>query len=345
MLSLRGEGGAVTKPEMEAKLSEAPPQPGLRRPEPHHLTMARNRLLEAGEIVSQRNTTRGGRVVSTFALAARTKQADRAAAWKRLLHSRYLSWSASPSEWGVPPLPFALERVIHASLTESAVHGYRLEKPGGGEVGQLLGRPVAGGPLDDAAFYTALSMDGMPRVATTVLVEAKHLRQWIYPRTQELYQVLDKSARVQVAHPEQSIVPVLVCRKQHFTTGVMAKQMGFHVVGTWRQYVRPIVAGAPEDERKFTEVKDELASNLALHEGSVEQMVNQFVSVLPGRMDDVVARWRAVALHPDVPDTLARLRNDGISNDERRDALVDLREAVNEATGEDRAWGPNPDEV
>ncbi len=44
VLSLLGEEGAVTKPEMEAKLSEAPPQPGLRRPEPHHLTMARNRL-------------------------------------------------------------------------------------------------------------------------------------------------------------------------------------------------------------------------------------------------------------------------------------------------------------
>jgi len=345
VLSLLGEEGAVTKPEMEAKLSEAPPQPGLRRPEPHHLTMARNRLLEAGEIVSQRNTTRGGRVVSTFSLAATTKQADRVAARKRLLHSRYLSWSASPSEWGVPPLPSALERVIHASLTESAVHGYRLVKPGGGEVGQLLGQPVAGGPLDNAAFYTALSTDGMPRAATTVLVEAKNLRQWIYPRTQELYQVLDKSARLQVAHPEQSIVPVLVCRKQHFTTGVMAKQMGFHVIGTWRQYVRPIVAGSPEDERKFTEVNDELRYNLALHEGSVEQMVNQFVSVLPGRMDDVVARWRAVALHPDVPEILARLRDDGINNDERRDALVDLREAVNEVTGEDRAWGPNPDEV
>lgn len=108
--------------------------------------------------------------------------------------------------------------------------------------------------------------------------------------------------------------------------------------------MRPIVAGSPEDERKFTEVNDELAYNLTLHEGSVEQMVNQFVSVLPGRMD-VVARWRTVALHPDVPATLALLRNDGISNDERRDAMVDLREAVNEATGEDRAWGPNPDEV
>jgi len=70
VLSLLVEEGAVTKSEMEAKLSEAPPQLGLRRPEPHHLTMARNRLLEAGEIVSQRNTTRGGRVVTTFSLAA-----------------------------------------------------------------------------------------------------------------------------------------------------------------------------------------------------------------------------------------------------------------------------------
>lgn len=26
-------------------------------------------------------------------------------------------------------------------------------------------------------------------------IEAKNVRQWIYPRTQELYQLLDKSAR------------------------------------------------------------------------------------------------------------------------------------------------------
>lgn len=93
LLELLAVEGAVTQPEMEAKLSEgAFGSSGRRhRPQPHHLSTARHRLLDANVIVQQRNTTRGGRTVSTFSLADVTKKADRAAARKRLLHARYLS--------------------------------------------------------------------------------------------------------------------------------------------------------------------------------------------------------------------------------------------------------------
>ncbi len=274
-----------------------------------------------------------------------TKKASRAAARKRLLHSRFLSWSSHTTEWGVPPLPVALERVIHASLTESAPHGYRLAKPEGGEVRRLLGQPVAGGPLDNAAFYTPLGDDGVPGPPTTVLIEAKNVRQWIYPTTQELYQLLDKAARLQVANPGRSVVPVLVCRRAHFTTAVMAKQMGFHVIETWRQYVRPIVASSEELQRMFDEVNTELQYNLALHEGSVDPMVNQFVNVLPRRIEEAAQRWSAVASHPAVPLRLVELRDDDISQEDRSTALALLKEAVNEVTGEERVWGPNLNEA
>lgn len=346
LLELLAVEGAVTQPEMEAKLSEgAFGSSGRRhRPQPHHLSTARHRLLDANVIVQQRNTTRGGRTVSTFSLADVTKKADRAAARKRLLHARYLSWSAPSSEWGVPPLPTALERVIHASLIQSAAHGYLLVKPEGGEVRWLLGQPVSGGPLDNAAFYTPLGDDGVPRPPTTVLIEAKNVRQWIYPGTQELYQLLDKAVRLQVAHPDRPIVPVLVCRRQHFTTVMMAKQMGFHVIETWRQYVRPIVASSSEDERKFNEVNAELQYNLALDEGPVTPMVKQFITVLPRRIEEAAARWSAVASHPAVPARLGELRDDSISFEDRSTAVASLKEAVNEVTGEEGIWGSNPDE-
>ena len=101
----------------------------------------------------------------------------------------------------------------------------------------------------------------MPTQPILVTIEAKNLRQWIYPRTQELYQVLDKSARLQLEHPDLGVLPVLVCRKAHYNANKMAQHLGFHVIATQRQYVRPAVAaGSPVDARRvegLTDTQDE----------------------------------------------------------------------------------------
>ena len=115
----------------------------------------------------------------------------------------------------------------------------------------------------------------MPAPAVLVAIEAKNLRQWIYPQTQELYQLLDKSAQLRLAHPEFGVMPVLVCRRAHYLASKMAQQVGFHIIQTRRQYVRPAVAATDEDARLFQEVNTELEYDLELHEGVVEQMVNQ----------------------------------------------------------------------
>jgi hypothetical protein len=77
--------------------------------------------------------------------------------------------------------------------------------------------------MDNAAHLTR--SDDECAAATTVLVEAKNLRQWIYPRTQEMYQLLRKAVSLQVRHPEARFVPVLVPRRINRIIGTMARQM------------------------------------------------------------------------------------------------------------------------
>lgn len=346
IVELLNAEGAATQPGMEAKLADAK-YAKLDSPiHPHHLTTARNRLLRAGLIERIIEQTRGGATVTTYVLADPSKAVLRTAGRKRLLHRRYLSWSSSSTtEWGAPPIPAALERVIHRSLLDAAPHGYLLLRPdGGGEVSQIAGTPVPGGSLDNAVYHTKVGADGMP--ATKLMpIEAKNVRQWIYPRTQELYQLLDKAARLRVANPTLPVMPIFVCRRVQFLTGKMAQQLGFHVIETWRQYVRPAVAHTDDDARKFEELNTELAYNLELHEGSVAPMVKHFTAVIPKRCDDAAARWGLFASHADVPDLLQRMRDDRISHTDRYETLGELASAAREVFSEDVEWFHEEEEL
>lgn len=338
MLLLEGEG-AATQVEMEAKISDQQlPRLG-KKVDPHHLTEARRRLLDAGTIEQHRDTTRGGGLVTVYTLSNPTKAVSRAAGRKRLLTARHRSWSAPNTEWGPKPLPDALERVIYQSLLEASKHGYRLISPDShGDIKTLLGATVPGGGVDNAAFYTPL-VDGVPGQVVLVVVEAKNIRQWVYPQTQELYQLLDKCAQLQLAHPGMRILPVLVCRKMQFRTGQMAKQMGFHVISTWRQYVRPAVGAGVDNRKKFDEVDTELAFNLALHEGTVDQMVGHFVKQIPGRVQQgAPEEWSAVTRHSEIPELLTRMRDDDLPN--RQATLRQLAAAVEDVVEETTEWGP-----
>ncbi|CRG62454.1 Uncharacterised protein [Mycobacteroides abscessus] len=78
-------------------------------------------------------------------------------------------------------------------------------------------------------------------------------------------------------------------------------------------------------------------------------MVKQFTGVIPKRCDDAAARWGLFVAHPDVPDLVHRMRDDGISNDERYDTLGELAAAAREVFSEDVDWfhdddhGEHPD--
>lgn len=115
--------------------------------------------------------------------------------------------------------------------------------------------------------------------------------------------------------------------------------MGFHGIETRRQYVRPVVAAEGDVQRRFDEVVAELGYDLQPHEDAVPQMVSQFVATVPRRIDEAAQRWQQVCAQPAVAPALKKLRNDLLTEDDRRSTLAELKAAVNAVTGEDLAWG------
>jgi hypothetical protein len=110
---------AAVWPEIEAKLADRP-QPEIDRGiDPHHLTTARRRLIRENRIEEVKVPTRGGREISVYGLTRRGRTETvfrRAAARKRLLETRYLSWTAGSRAEGKPNLiGEGGERVAHAS--------------------------------------------------------------------------------------------------------------------------------------------------------------------------------------------------------------------------------------
>ncbi|WP_295791401.1 hypothetical protein [uncultured Microbacterium sp.] len=192
--------------------------------------------------------------------------------------------------------------------------------------------------MDSAAWLTRLDQSGMPMRPVLIMIEAKNLREWIYPRTQELYQLLDKAASVQLAHPDVAIVPVLVCRRFHYTTGALAKQIGIHLIETKTQFVRRVVLGVDDGQRKVDEVVNELGYDVTLHDDARPAIRRQFETTLPARVDDAAERWRLVASHPEAPDAIAVLRDEDVLGDDRTRARDEFARCVLEATGEDASW-------
>jgi len=200
VLALLDHEHAATTTEIEAKLAEArfthsATGRTFETIDPHHLTTARNRLTSRKLIEPVTEPTRGGAQIPVYGLADRVAQRrqtafDRAAARKRLLYTRYLSWTRAsgntPNLIGVGG-----ERTTRASLLTAAGAGigYRLEKPAGGDVDRLFGHAVPIGPLDNAA-HLYVPTENYRDVPILIPVEVKNLRSWIYPQTVELYQLL-----------------------------------------------------------------------------------------------------------------------------------------------------------
>jgi hypothetical protein len=233
----------ASKVELEAKLIES----HLGNPpfEPHHLHDARQYLLRQSEIEQSAEPTRGGSRPPLFVTTdteGRTRRIADAAARKRLLMSRYYSYvQGTPGDPGSSLSGPAGEAAFDAGLRAAGV-GARIatESNSRVELRRVFGADIIGGAMDNGFVLTRLdprTLAPLEPYNVTVLVEVKNIREWVYPRTQELYQVLSKSAAVKLAHPEQPILPLLVCRRAHVTTRFMAKQLGFFVIETRQQYL------------------------------------------------------------------------------------------------------------
>ncbi len=305
--------------EVQAKLSE-PAGIGKRHIDPHHLTTARHRLLAEGKIVETAIRTRGGAPIHIVTLAPQRGVAtliDTASARKRLLQARYFGWTRAHKSRKVPNLiGKAGEVVTHASLLEAAATGagYALLNPSTGQVSTLFNRDVPIGPLDNAAALTVFDENGYP-VPVVVVVEVKNIREWIYPRAAELYQLLSKAAQLQAAQPNQRFVPVLVCRKPHHTLFAYAKALGFVVFYT---IVQPILMHSDAPPEAVGEVVNELGYNLEIMQGPHKGLSGAFAKTLPKEALAAATRWaETISTYPDCLRYFEELRDDALGYAER----------------------------
>lgn len=257
LLDLVRDRFAVHWLEVEALLAESDLYSSTDRPhvQPHHLSTARIQLLQTGQIAEQSAITRGGRSIKLLVPGNQSgisTKVQREAARKRLLAARYLSWASGSSTYPAGIIGPTGERVVRRSLVAAGT--LRLIRPDGGPVDRLLGVSLAG-PLDSGGLLPTGDFDN-PGPVVAVPIEVKSVQDWIYPTSKELFQVLHKAATIQRGtRGDALVVPLLVCRRAHYTTFKMAKDLGFFVLDVLLQYV----SAAATTEEHFDEVRNGLA--------------------------------------------------------------------------------------
>lgn len=288
--------------------------------------------------------TRGGGEYPVYGLtnreALRRKIKFRdAAARKRLLQARYMSWARESSR-----MPNLIgkggERATHASLKNASLQvsprvRCMLEKDEGGDVRRLFGQEVPSGPLDNAAHFMIRGTDGIPQLVTAV-IEVKNLRHWIYPDTPELFQLLDKAMRLQIVHPDRLIVPVLICRQRQYLTHTMAQDLGCFVVPMVNQPMLPHVEVSDEH---FNEVCNELGYNLVRTDGALDRLVTFFQEELPKYAIYNAKKWQqtAAALNT-IARALQTLRQSNVSWNARSLCMRSLKLTAVRVLGANREW-------
>lgn len=295
---------ATVWPEVEAKIADSrwPTLPTT--VDPNHLSTARRELIVAGDIEEVDRVTRGGpgglgRPV-TFQrrplIWGRGRPFAVAAQRKGLLYSRFQGWAQPTVRHPLGLVGRAGEAVQRASLRAAAVEGrYSLIHPSGREVSHLAGIEIPGGPVDDAAVLLAVE-NGMPTTPVHVLIEDKNVRHWVYPGSVELYQLLRKAVLLQGSLPGTLVLPVLVCRRRHFTTLKMGVDLGFYVIEVRRQYVLP---RAGIHGNAFAAVRDGLGyQDLVLSDTADTNLTSIFRDTLPRDAAALARRWQERALDP-----------------------------------------------
>lgn len=301
------ERKAVHWLEAEATLAEGDRHAGEPQPRinPHHISVGRTRLVTASLLLAETAATRGQRAVKVLTPADQRGRATviaRTAARKRLLAARYLGWATGGTTYPHGVIGPTGERVVRRSLVQAG--SMRLLSPGAGEVSRFLGVSLPD-PLDSGGLLTTGHLDD-PGPTVAVAIEVKSVRDWIYPTSKELFQLLDKAARLREARPDYLILPVLVCRRAHFTTFKMAKQLGFFVIETHLQYLST-AAATPEQLR---EVRVELGLEDLRWEpaGADATLVRRFRTVLPPRAAEHARAWASTAARPELRQFFGVLR-------------------------------------
>jgi hypothetical protein len=301
--------------------------------------------VDLGVINQVRHTTKGaGPPAELYTIAdtrLRTTALNRAIRCKAMLYARFLRLAQTAGAAG--------ELVVRRSLQDAGPH-LTVMTPGFGEVpryGDLLKFP---GALDFGAFLQSHEPNGLPGRPTAVLIEVKNRRLVLYPQHKEPHQVLYKAALAQVAQPDRSVLPTLVCRRGQYRLFVMARDLGFLVHETRSEYVTVSKASArPLAEQVRTELHlDDLT---VIDPQRPPRIVNFFNNTIPDRAIRQVPRWKIAA--PLVLELAADLRKETaqLTPQIRSERVRLLRQAVEQAYADagmdfDGGWSlPDRDDV
>lgn len=323
---------ALVKPEALARLAEGYHHHDSRNVDPHVTGVALQELEQEGRVVTSSTTaTRGGTRIATIQPAdqrRRNTAIAKAAARKRLLYARYLGWARGTERYPHGLIGPAGERAVRAAIVESAA--MQPHSPSAGPIREILGVRLNGAA--DSGGYMIPMVAGLPQPPVTVLVEVKSIREWIYPTSSELYQVLHKCAWLKQNHPDVPVVPMLICRRAHKTTFFMAKQLGFIVIEMAAQFV-----GDTVEEQPLLEVRNGLAF-LDLYRGSGPSLRvrDRLRDHLGPHIQDFANTWTATMADTDIPAHLGQLRQRLSS--ERRTTLLNSLRSANRTNGGRGGW-------
>lgn len=334
ILELLEEQHALIPTEIEARLAEIHKYD--QDPEvihPHLLSEALHNLEREGTILRTSAISVGNRRVDVIEPAEQRKRKTaiaKAASWKRKMYGRYLALASKSERYKEGRIGPAGERVLREGLLASQrinpVHD------DGSEVRHILDTRL-NGPLDNAGFYVPIDTNRVPGTPITLLFEVKNVRRWIYPTSSELYQLLSKAATVQKNAPSHLVLPVLICRRAHYWTFSMAKDLGFFVLELKKQYVER------EEDTTLQEIRSALAFldlTLVPEGGRSDKIDRSLTKTLPREAPNLAPRWQIAA--PLLHDEIHALHK---ARDSRQDALTRLAEAAEKHGLRQGEWGHN----
>jgi len=326
ILSILQREYAATPAELEARCAE---RDGTSRLliDVNHVYSARDSLLAEGAIEFMPAVrTRGRHAIPIFHLPVvrgNARVIADSAARKRLLQARWQGWAIGTTRYPKGLVGPAGERVLSATVLHPDLRGtYLPVQTDAGEVRSLFGARVPGGALDSGAYIVGRA-GGLAGRPVLLAMEMKNLRHWLFPRSPELFQLLDKSARLALGHPDMPIAPVLVCRRRHHTTFKMAADLGFFVIEVHRQFMLPS-AEAPTE--RVEEVRSGIGFKFLAQTVEPDPILLTVLRrTVPTRAEATARRFleRASTLAP----LYERLRDDELGTVER-DALFDSMRTI-----------------
>ncbi len=242
---------------------------------------------------------------------------------KRRLYRRYLGWTNDPRLCGQ-----ILERQVHATL-DSLRHDVLTEASKPGQVSTVSGQTVEGGPLDHAGHLLS-NPESSPPDLVGFVVEDKNVRSVLYPRANEVWDLLAKAGDF------PTHVPLLIAPHAHYTLLTFFKAIGAIVYTSRRQQFAPEPAISPvQFNRVVTTLSFKDAYQLGKPDEPSRAIAKFFTTTLravpKGESQPLIVRsrerWAAAA---PVCASYAELRDNSLDSDRRLDLFQQLLEDLDE---------------